>query len=232
MKKKSIISLALGVCIVALMLVSTPLTAQPKIPDITGVNEVHLNLACKVTIIQGDKALLTITGDSEDLEDVYTRLRGETLEIHNDSHHQHKDDVAITITLPDLKELSVGGAVTITTPNQVVFDDLKVDVSGVADFDLKLKSKILKLEASGVISGDIVGDTKDFKIEISGVGKLDASGFKSENCDVEVSGVAKASVYATERLDASVSGMGRIYYQGRPIINKSSSGFGSISRLK
>jgi hypothetical protein len=231
MKKKSIIRFALGVCTIALMTISTPLSAQPSIPDVTGVKNVELGLACKVTLIQADKASITITGDKDALEDVHARLRGDRLEIYNDKHHQHKDEVSITIALPDLEEISFTGVVDIITPNQVSYDDLKLKVSGVADLDIKLKSKILSINASGVLSGEITGETKDLKVEISGVGTLDASGFKSENCDIEVSGVAKASVYATEKLDASVSGMGKITYQGHPIINKSSSGFGSINSL-
>ncbi len=231
MKKESVIRLLLGVCIIILMILSTPIFAQPIIPDISGVKNVELGLACKVTLIQADKASITITGDEDALEDVHTRLRGDRLEIYNKNHHQHKNDVIITITLPDLKELSLSGVVDIRTPDQVNYNDFSVEVSGVADIDLKVKSKMFNLDASGVLSGDIIGETTDLKIEISGVGKLDASEFKSENCEVEVSGVAKASVYAVEKLDASVSGMGRITYQGRPVINKSSSGFGSISRL-
>lgn len=231
MKKTTLIRLALCACAIALMVIPTHLYAQPTIPDITGVKSVDVDLACKLIINQGDKALLTINGDAEALEDVHVKLRGDKLEVYNDKHNQHKNDISISITLPDLKELSIGGAVDITTPSQVKFDNLKLEVSGVADLDIKLKSKILNLEASGVISGEISGETKDLKIEISGVGKFDASEFKSENCEVEVSGVAKASVYATEKLDATVSGMGRIKYLGRPVINKDCSGFGSISPL-
>lgn len=214
-----------------LTFIASNLNAQPTIPDITGVKSVDLDLACKVTLIQGDKASLSITGDKDELEDVRVKLRGDKLEIYNDSHHQHKDDVLITITIPLLDELSLGGVVDIETPNQVNYSNLKVEVGGVANLDLNIKSNKFSLEASGVLSGEINGETKDLSMEISGVGKIDASEFKSENCEVEVSGVAKASVYATEKLDASVSGMGRINYAGRPIINKSCSGFGSISSL-
>jgi len=214
-----------------LTLVAINLSAQPTIPDITGVKSVDIDLACKVTLIQGDKASLNITGDKDELEDVHVKLRGDKLEIYNDSHNQHKDDVLITITLPELDELSLGGVVDIETPSQVKFSNIKVEVGGVANLDLNIKSTKFSLEASGVLSGEISGETKDLSMEISGVGKIDASEFKSENCEVEVSGVAKASVYATEKLDASVSGMGRINYAGRPIINKSCSGFGSISSL-
>lgn len=231
MKKQLVNNLKLVVCAVAFVMLSTTLFAQPNIPDISGVKNLKLNLACKVTLIQGNKASITITGDEDALGDIQTKLRGDMFEIYNDSHHQHKNDVLITITMPDLKKLSIGGVVDINTPNQLSFDDFKIEVSGVAELDIKLNSKILNLDASGVLSGKIVGETKDLNIEISGVGKIDASEFKSQNCEVEVSGVAKASVYATEKLDASVSGMGRISYLGNPIINKNASGFGSISRL-
>lgn len=214
-----------------LTLIAVNLSAQPTITDITGVKSVDIDLACKVTLIQGDKASLNITGDKNELEDVHVKLRGNKLEIYNDSHHQHKEDVLITITLPELDELSLGGVVDIETPSQVKFSNIKVEVEGVANLDLNIKSNKFSLEASGVLSGEIVGETKDLEMEISGVGKLNASEFKSENCEIEVSGVAKASVYATEKLDASVSGMGRINYAGRPIINKNCSGFGSISSL-
>jgi len=210
MKKRLNIQYALA--IVTALFFSTPLLAQPTIPDISGVKEIHIDLACNATLIQGEKASVAITGDDDALEDVYVKLKGDVLVIGNDRHHQHKNDVKVSITIPELKKLSIGGAVDITTPTQVKFDNFE-------------------LEVSGVISGEIIGETKDLKMEISGVGKIDASGFKAENCEIEVSGVAKADVYVTEKLDASVSGMGNIHYLGRPIINRSTSGFGSISRL-
>lgn len=230
MKKRTFIRIAVCLITLALLDLSTPLFAQKNNLDVSGVKRIELGLACKVTLVQADKPSIDITGDEDALEDVHTRLRGDRLEIYNNKHHQHKDDISIIISFPDLKELSLTGVVDIETPNQVKFDDLKIEASGVADLDINLKSTKLVIEASGVLSGEITGETKDVKIDISGVGRLDASEFKADNCEVEVSGIAKASVYAVERLDASVSGMGKISYQGRPIVNKSSSGFGSITR--
>jgi len=195
----------IGVSLLAFIAVN--LNAQPTIPDITGVKSVDVDLACKVTLIQGDKASLNITGDKDELEDVHVSLRGDKLEIYNDSRHQHQDDVLITITLPDIKRLSLGGVVDIETPNQIKLSDVKVVVGGVANLDINIQSTKFELNASGVLSGKIVGVTKELDMDISGVGKLNASEFKSENCEIEVSGVAKASVYATENLNASVSGM-------------------------
>ena len=229
--KTTLLKIVATIGISLLTLIAVNLNAQPTIPDVTGVKRVELSLACKVTLIQADKASVTITGDNDALEDVKVRLRGDRLEIYNDKHHQHKDDVSITITLPDLKELSLSGVVDISTPKLTKYDELEVDVSGVANLDLNINTQKFKLDASGVLSGAIVGETENLNIEISGVGKIDASEFKAENCKVDVSGVARASVYAVERLDASVSGMGKIRYAGRPIISRDCSGFGSISSL-
>lgn len=231
MKKRSNILLMGIISGAILFALPISLHAQPKTTDITGITKVEFSLACEVTLLQGDKASLVINGDEDALEDVHVKVSGEKLEVYNKSHHQHKDDVEITITIPDLKKLSLSGVVDIKTPEMVRFDNLKVEVSGVAVIDFSIKSKALELEASGVLTAEITGETTNLIIEISGVGKLDASELQSENCEVEVSGVAKASVNVNEKLDASVSGMGRISYKGRPVINKSSSGFGTISRL-
>jgi hypothetical protein len=231
MKSKVTSKLLKGILSVILMLTYVGIYAQPKIPDITGVKSISVNLACKLTLLQGEKASLFIKGDDKDLEDVEINFSGNRLKIFSDDRNQHKTDISITITVPDLENLSIGGAVDIFTPNMLNFNDLEVEVSGVADFNLNLKSEIFKLEASGVISGHIKGSSKEFEFEISGVGKLDASEFKTVNCDADVSGVAKISINTSERLTADVSGMGKIYYTGNPVIRANSSGVGKISKM-
>ncbi|MFN8255276.1 MAG: head GIN domain-containing protein [Bacteroidales bacterium] len=231
MKSKFTTQMLKGILSVIVMVTYVGVLAQPKIPDITGVKDISVNLACKLTLLQGEKASLSIKGDNKDLENVEISLSGNRLKIFSDARNQHKTDISIIITVPDLENLSIGGAVDIFTPNILNFNNLEVEVSGVADFNLNLKSEIFKLEASGVISGNIKGSSKEFEIEISGVGKLDASEFKTVNCDAEVSGVAKISVNTSEKLTADVSGMGKIYYTGNPVVRANSSGVGKISKM-
>ncbi len=231
MKNKKFFTIILGTSILLIVLSSVSLYAQSEIPDITGVNEVSIQIACKLTLIQGEKASLKITGDEKVLDDINIKITGERLKLYNDKNYKHKNDVYVTITLPDLKQLSLGGAVDIITPNMLIYNDLTIDVSGVVDFDLKLKSKSFKLNTSGVLGGAIIGETGSMKIDISGVGKMDATKFKSQNCEVNISGVARVHVNVIERLDASVSGMGKINYMGDPIINSNTSGIGRINKL-
>jgi len=220
-----------GVCIISMMILSTSMFAQPQIPDISGAKDVTLKLACKLTLLQGEKASLKITGDEDELDDIQVKMIGDKLKIYNENKHQERNDVSVTITLPDLEKLSIEGAVDIITPALLQYNELTVEVSGVADFGLKVKTKVFSLETSGVISGTIQGQTDEFKIEISGVGKLDATEFKAKNCKAEVSGVAKISVYAEELLEAEVSGMGKINYAGKPVVRANSSGIGKINKL-
>lgn len=220
-----------GICLFFLMISSVSTQAQLKTPDITGTKEVVLKLACNLTLLQGDKASLVITGDKEALDEIHIKMLDDKLKIYNEEHHQHKSDVSVTITLPDLSKLSIEGPVEIKTPEILKYDDLSVDVSGVADFYLKLKSKVLRLNSSGVLSGEIQGETETLFIEISGVGKFNAADFRAKDCKVDVSGVGRVAVNVTDRLDASVSGMGKIRYTGNPRINTHSSGIGSIDKL-
>jgi len=213
------------------MILTTSLLAQPKIPDISGVKQVAINLACRLTIIQGEKASLTITGDKEALEDVEIKMMGDKIKIFNEDKHQEKKDVSITITLPDMEKLSIGGAVDVISQGVLHYNDLTLEVSGVADLKLKLKTSEFALDASGVLSGELIGETDIFKIEISGVGKMDATEFKAKNCRAEVSGVAKIDIYADEHLDAEVSGMGKINYAGNPVVRSNSSGIGKVRKL-
>jgi len=216
--------------IMFLLITSSNLNAQVNIPDINGVKEVKLSLACKLELIQGDKAKLEITGDSDDLQDIHVRVIGDRLVIDNHDKHHTRRNISIELTLPDLTNLSIEGSVRIETPSPVFYQQLDIEVSGVADLFMRIKSTDLKIDASGVIDAEFIGETKNFTVDISGIGKVDAESFKSENCDVEVSGMAKANVYATETLLAEVSGVGSINYDGNPRIRKRSSGIGLISK--
>jgi hypothetical protein len=96
-----------GICLIFLLVFSISTQAQLKAPDITGTKEIYLKLACKLTIIQGEKASLEITGDEDALNDVHIKMMGEKLKIYNEENHQDRSDVSVTITLPDLNKMAL-----------------------------------------------------------------------------------------------------------------------------
>jgi hypothetical protein len=230
MKTSIITKTILGLCIAAIF-VPTNLLAQLNIPDIKGVKDFDISIACKLTIIQGDKPSLQITGDEDEISEIYFKSFGDELIIKSHKRHLHKDDVKITLVVTDINKLSISGAVDLYTPKTLNFEKFSMEVSGVADIDMSIKTQQLKLDASGVLRGEVVGEAKEMDLDISGVVDLDASNLISNNCEVDISGLGSADVNVIDNLNASVSGMGKISYAGHPRVHASTSGIGRIRRL-
>jgi len=216
-----------------LALLSTPnnLFAQINVPDIKGIKDFDFSIACELTIVQGDNASIEITGDEDELSEIYFKTFGDELLIKTHKKHQHKEDIKVTLVVPNINELSLSGIVDVKTPNTLNFSNFSIEVSGVANIDLKIKSQKFQLDASGVLKGDVTGETTALNLDISGMVDLDASGLVSTNCEVDISGMGSAEVNVIENLDASVSGMGKIAYTGHPRVHANTSGIGRIKRL-
>ena len=225
--KRALTKVFLAVAIAAPM----SLAAQIDIPNINGIRDFDFGLACELTLKQGDKPSLVITGDEDAISELYFRTSVDRLTIRTHQRHQHKEDVKITLTVPEINELAISGVVDLYTPNTLNFDRMRVEVSGVADLNMKIKAQQFTLYASGVLDADLSGETKDLKLDISGTGSLDATELNTTNCKVDISGMGTAEVNATENLDASVSGMGKIGYTGHPRVYAHTSGFGRIRKL-
>ncbi len=224
--RKSII----GICLVASLIVSNKTFAQVSTPDIKGIKDFDLALACELTLKQGDIASINIEGDEDALSELYFKTFGDKLIIKTHKKHQHKDDVKITLVVPDLNELTISGVVDLITPKTVNFNKFNLEVSGVAYIQMSLKSEHFDLDASGVLKGEIIGEVRDMKLDISGMGTLDASELKSLNCEIDISGMGNAEINVSENLDASVSGMGKIAYSGHPRVHANTSGLGRIRK--
>jgi hypothetical protein len=231
MKTSIVTRIIIGLCLTVSLIIPQHLFAQVNVPDIKGVKDFAINIACELTVIQGDVPSLKFTGDEDDLNAIYFKSFGDQLTIKTHKNHQHKDDVKITLVVTDLSRLSIGGAVDLFTPGILNFSNFNLEVSGVANIDMKIKSQEFKLDASGVLKGEIVGEAKEMNLDISGLVDIDASNLVSTNCEVDISGMGSAEVNVTETLDASVSGMGKIEYAGHPRVHASTSGFGRIRRL-
>lgn len=230
--KTSILSkVIVGISLVASIIIPTSLNAQVDIPSINGIRDFDFGLACELTLKQGDKPSISITGDEHAISELYFRVSVDRLVIRTHKKHQHKDDVKIVLVVPDINELSLSGVVDLYTPSTLNFDNFRIEVSGVANIDIKVKTEKFVLLASGVLDAEISGETKEMKLDISGTGTLDAIDLTSSNCSIDISGLGSAEVNATENLDASVSGMGKIGYTGHPRVYAHTSGFGRIRKL-
>lgn len=142
---------------------------------------------------------------------------------------RNSDEMNIIISVPDLKKLSIWGAVIIDQKNKLIFNELNVDVFGSSSIDINLEANVLNLESSGVSRCRFYGKTNKLNVNTSGMVVLDAINFKAKECDLYLSGFGKSQIFVTEELNIDVSGFGKVEYWGNPKeVNNNSSSYAIV----
>lgn len=198
------------------------LTTFNKI-DISGGFEVFLN--------QGNNELLEIETDENLLELIETEVRKNTLYISSKKPIGKAEKLKLYITIVNLKDIDVSGAIELTNKGTFKGENLEIEVSGAADINLNVDVNNLTMDMSGASETTLTGEADNFEIEISGAGELDAKKLKTNNSSIEISGAGSAIIFAKKTLDVSVSGAASVKYKGSPKVKKDISGAGSVEKL-
>ena len=165
----------------------------------------------------GKAQSVRVSGTDDLVSDLQTEVVGNELRLHmgRDTTHFNRshDALDVTITVPQLTMLSMGGAgeTTITHMNG---DDLEVRWGGAGS-----------LKAEGTV--------RKLTMNVGGVGSIDTRELHAETAKVNVGGVGSVKVWASSELDASLGGVGSLTYYGDPkTVNTHGGGLGSISKGK
>ncbi|GAJ00009.1 unnamed protein product, partial [marine sediment metagenome] len=76
------------------------------------------------------------------------------------------------------------------------------------------------------------GSAKEMKASITGSGKVYASNFVVDKCEVRISGSGDVEINVKSDLDANITGSGSVSYKGNPShINSHSSGSGHVRKM-
>jgi len=194
-------------------------------------DEIQVSGAYMVYLTQGSKEELIIEADENLMDLITTKVVDGKLKIYNKKDIRSSKKMNIYLTFVEIDELSVSGAVDIEGTNKFTLNELSLNVSGAAEIFLDIELKELDAELSGASEFEIRGFAKEVVIEISGASELDASDFKVEEMQIEISGAADAKVFATESLEINASGASNIKYRGNPSINQRASGASSIRKF-
>lgn len=191
--------------------------------DILGGFEVILN--------QGKEEKLELEVDENLLELIKTETKNNTLIIKSDKSIGKAKSLKLYITVVDLEDIDVSGAVELSNKGTFEGENLEIDVSGAGDVDLKVDLEDLSMDMSGASETTLSGKANHFEIELSGAGELNAEKLQTRNTIIEISGAGSAVVHAKNTLRVEVSGAGSVKYKGNPKITKDISGAGSVKRL-
>ncbi|SDD41675.1 MULTISPECIES: head GIN domain-containing protein [Kordiimonas] len=187
--------------------------------DVKDFTKIRIKGAMELKVTAGESFSVKVEGDDDDVARLESYVSSGTLVLDNsddDDHdgdmHFDSDDVTVTITMPNLEEFEVMGAVDAEMKN--------------------LKSEKLVIDLKGAGSIELDGTCGTLEVELKGAGEVDAEELECADVEVSVKGVGEAKVFASESVDADVSGIGSITVYGDPKkVRQSDSWLGKI-RIK
>jgi hypothetical protein len=202
--------------------------------DIGTFNEIHLSGFADVHIAQGKESDLKISGESNLLNFIKTRVDNGVLIISTKEgvNIRNHESIMIYVSTPELEKIRLSGAGNLVSDNKWNLDKkLEIRTSGAGRIKAEFNCPQVEVSLSGAGGIELQGETKDLEASISGVGSIKARDLKAENADVTVSGAGSIDVFASVDLKARVSGVGSINYWGNPQhVDEHSSGVGSINK--
>ena len=199
--------------------------------NINSFNKIDISGSFEVLIKQGDTEKLEIEADENLLELIEAKTKNNTLYIRSEEPIGNAESLKLYITVADIKDIDISGAVELNSKGTIVAKELEIDISGAADVNIDVEANLLKMDMSGASETTLKGKVENFEIELSGAGDLQAEKLKTKHTVVDISGVGSAKVFAKKTLDVEVSGAGSVKYKGNPKITKDISGAGSVSKL-
>ena len=190
--------------------------------------EIALELSADVTVLKGESTALIITAQSNLINKIITKTRGDKIIISDEGCIQSKERIKITAYLPELEGLQVNGTGNILVPDTFTVKDLNLEINGSGDINGKFIAAKIESDIRG--SGNIIlaGSANKHALEIMGSGNIKARDFPCNNADVRVNGSGDVFVYAIQNLDVKINGSGTVHYKGKPSVNSSVNGSGKV----
>jgi len=194
----------------------------------------------RVILVQGDAPSLKLEGNQEFLDQVKAEVLDGVLTLKYDSDVSdwteltwigQEHSLNYFVTVKDLSEIDLAGAGSIHC-EALQGESLVLKHSGAGLMEINdLKFNHLEVDLGGLGEIRLKGEVQKQQVDLGGAGSYSAEGLKSQQCDVEISGVGSAKVWVEETLTAQVTGAGSIRYKGSPSVDQSNTGLGTIKPL-
>jgi len=207
-------------------------TFQTRTDEVSDFNRIQIETFGEFIIEQGDVESLTIEAPRDYLRYITTGVEGGVLTISNRRGFVGGPirKVTYTITVKDLKEVSLSGAGAIKI-FKLASDQLEINLTGAGSVeidDLTADKLEVNLTSAGAIV--IAGQVDSQEVNISGVGSYESGDLRSNEAEIQLAGAGSAVVWVEEFLDVNVTGIGSVSYYGEnPDVRQNVSGLGSIN---
>jgi hypothetical protein len=207
--------------------------ADSEVRALSGFTGIDVSGGINVDIRIGDEFHVEVDSD-EDVEDIITELRGDTLHLKVDRETfwdgNGYDDYNALIVMPALTELEASGGSDVRVIGTVTGDEFELSASGGSDIEVDLAVNELDVSLSGGTDVELSGTANSATVRSSGGSDLDARDLQVKDAELRASGGADLEITVLETLDARASGAADITYYGDPeVLDSDESGGSDIS---
>ncbi|HYR01592.1 MAG TPA: head GIN domain-containing protein [Casimicrobiaceae bacterium] len=198
---------------------------------IGGFPGIALDVPASVTLRQGEREGVTITGDDNVVPLVETVVERGTLRIRwarRGGYTVDFESLDIVVDARTIDALAVRGAGRIRAAG-LKAGDLQATVDGSGRIVCEtLDADSLKVAIHGNGRFAAGGRAGSLDATLAGSGELEAAKLESRRVRVMLNGSARATVWADDALSAAIAGSGEVRYYGKPRVSQTVAGSGRI----
>ncbi len=200
---------------------------------VSGFNQVELQGAGELDIVQGETEALTVEADDNLMQYITTEVRGTTLVLGLKPNFRllFSSKILYHLKVKDLNSVSISGSGHVTS-DSIQTGDLSLSTSGSGKFEIgDVQATSVNASTSGSGEFILTGKADRVDVSINGSGKFNCPDLELQSANVRISGSGEITVWTTQSLDVRISGSGSVRYYGSPETNQSISGSGSVKKL-
>ena len=200
----------------SILFMTTLVTAQEtKQFNLRDFDKVEISSAFVAEISQGATYRIEVTIPSGTEDKLKVEKDGNELEISFKGGKGGSGQHMIKIQMPELKDLEVSGASTVTL-NDFQGERLEIELSGASSLQGSVSYNSMEMEVSGASSVKLDGTTNSAKCYLSGASNLGNEGFKVKGeMILDLSGASRATLTADGDMYIQLSGASQFSWSGQ-----------------
>jgi hypothetical protein len=189
---------------------------------VTSFDALQASGVYELKLSQGSKESVKIEAD-ENLQQYFdVHVDGNKLVIDMDKlknkNLKNTGKMKVYVTFKNLKQLDLKMVGSVSSQDQLSFDDLDLNTKNVGDVDLKLTAKKVDIDIKSVGDVKLSGKANEAVVKNKGVGAFKAGNFVVQTMDIENQGVGSAEVNAEKDLKVKDTFLGKVTNKGSATI--------------
>jgi hypothetical protein len=233
-------ALVAGVTAASLILFDSPAFASDPVHQVRPVEGsfegMIINGAVDVTFVQGPTPGVTVDAPADIAAGIHTKVEDGVLKIDSSGLHiveffggGRHSHLMVTVTAPNLKEITINGSSDLYAARLSSSDDLSLRLRSSGDLHIdNLAVRKLSTAIQGSADVLLAGSASEQSISIQGSGDYHAQNLKSGAASVSIQGSGDAAIWAENTLSIQIAGSGDVEYWGKPSVSQAIAGSGDV----